>query len=227
MKILICAATEPEIKPLRSALVFENFLSENRKRYSLKEHTIDILITGVGAVFTVFFLQEVFHRENYDFAINAGIGGSFHKTIDLGSVVVVKSDCFGDLGIENAYGFSTIFESGFENPNIFPFVEGKVYGNYSLFEKYLIHFIEVEGITVNMAHGREETISMFHQKFNAVVESMEGAAFYFVCQHFKTPCVQLRSISNYVEKRNRNAWKIELAIRNLNEELEKLLWNFS
>jgi len=30
------------------------------------------------------------------------------------------------------------------------------------------------------------------------------------------PCMQIRAVSNYVEKRNRDAWQIGLAIKNLN-----------
>jgi futalosine hydrolase len=30
------------------------------------------------------------------------------------------------------------------------------------------------------------------------------------------PCIQIRAVSNYVEKRNRDGWNIGLAIKNLN-----------
>ncbi|MBA3286215.1 MAG: hypothetical protein H0U27_14320 [Nitrosopumilus sp.] len=37
------------------------------------------------------------------------------------------------------------------------------------------------------------------------------------------PCVQLRGISNFVEKRNRGDWNIDLAVQNLNKTLMKLV----
>jgi len=52
---------------------------------------------------------------------------------------------------------------------------------------------------------------------------MEGAAFFYVCQLQKIPHIQIRSISNYVEPRNRANWNISLAIKNLNEVLWKLI----
>ncbi|MNH40683.1 Futalosine hydrolase [compost metagenome] len=58
--------------------------------------------------------------------------------------------------------------------------------------------------------------------FPAEVESMEGAAFFYVCLSEGVKCVQLRSISNYVERRNRESWNIPLAIKNLNAELKRL-----
>lgn len=39
----------------------------------------------------------------------------------------------------------------------------------------------------------------------------------------EVPCLQLRAISNYVEKRNRDAWEIELALSNLAEETLRTL----
>jgi futalosine hydrolase len=45
---------------------------------------------------------------------------------------------------------------------------------------------------------------------------MEGAAFFYACREAGVPCLQIRAVSNYVEKRNRDNWHIGLAIKNLN-----------
>ena len=52
---------------------------------------------------------------------------------------------------------------------------------------------------------------------------MEGASVFKVCQEFNVPCLQIRSISNKVEKRNINNWNLDLSIRNLNFEVEKII----
>jgi futalosine hydrolase len=52
---------------------------------------------------------------------------------------------------------------------------------------------------------------------------MEGASVFKVCEEFNVPCMQIRSISNKVEKRNKNNWDLDLAIRNLNIEVEKII----
>jgi len=61
------------------------------------------------------------------------------------------------------------------------------------------------------------------------LESMEGAAFFYACTQAGVPCLQIRAVSNYVEKRNRDAWQIGLAIKNLNsfaaEFLERVVRN--
>ena len=52
---------------------------------------------------------------------------------------------------------------------------------------------------------------------------MEGADFAYVCMMMNVPHFQIRAISNYVEKRNRNAWKIEEALINLESVVLKLV----
>ena len=43
------------------------------------------------------------------------------------------------------------------------------------------------------------------------------------CQESNVPCVQIRSISNYIEKRNKSVWNITKAITNLNKELQNFI----
>ena len=54
---------------------------------------------------------------------------------------------------------------------------------------------------------------------------MEGASVFKVCQQFNVPCIQIRSISNIVEERNREKWDLDLAIRNLNVEVGEIINN--
>ena len=68
-------------------------------------------------------------------------------------------------------------------------------------------------------HGDDQAISQIVHRLNPQVESMEGVACMLACQELGVPCVQIRAISNYVEKRNKANWDIPLAIQNLNHEL--------
>jgi futalosine hydrolase len=52
---------------------------------------------------------------------------------------------------------------------------------------------------------------------------MEGATVFKVCEEMKVSCIQIRSISNKVEKRNKENWNLDLAISNLNIEVEKII----
>ena len=74
----------------------------------------------------------------------------------------------------------------------------------------------------------EEEIILIHEivkREKADIETMEGASVFKVCEEFNIPCLQIRSISNRIEKRNTDQWDLDLAIRNLNFEVEKIINN--
>ncbi|MNN79007.1 hypothetical protein D3C81_1956130 [compost metagenome] len=52
---------------------------------------------------------------------------------------------------------------------------------------------------------------------------MEGAAVFLAATETQTQTIQIRGISNYVEKRNRATWNIPLAIQNSNAVLFQIL----
>ena len=72
-------------------------------------------------------------------------------------------------------------------------------------------------------HGDELSIMKIVHRLNPQVESMEGAACMLACKEANVPCVQIRSISNFVEKRNKSKWDMTKAITNLNKELQKFI----
>ena len=78
---------------------------------------------------------------------------------------------------------------------------------------------EVKAITVNKVHGNELSILKTIDRFNPEIESMEGAAFFYACEQANTSCIQIRAISNFVERRNRANWNIKLAVNTLNDTL--------
>jgi futalosine hydrolase len=61
------------------------------------------------------------------------------------------------------------------------------------------------------------------QRLSPDVESMEGAAFAYACALSAVPYAQVRAISNLVERRNRDAWRMDLAVRNLNRAALRIL----
>lgn len=210
MHLLLVSATVFEIAPFLqeiNAIVEGSILSS----HNYKQHKIDILITGVGATHTAFYLGKYLTKP-YDVVINAGIGGSFAKKLSIGDVVRIEEDCFADLGAEDDEQFLSLEEL-------------KLPGTYTIKNQHSFKHVSfdklqtVKGITVNTTHGNTSSIEKFTKRINADVESMEGAAFLFACNQSNLPCIQIRSISNYVEKRDRSKWNISLAIENLNKAL--------
>jgi len=205
MNVLIIAATEMEIA---------SFLKENNKT--------DILITGVGIPATVFHLTKKLIEKKYDFVIQAGIGGTFTDSLNLGEVVLIKKDTFADLGINEKGNFKTLFETRFLDDNDFPYTDGWLVNN-SLLKKNNLTI--VNAITINKITDDHLQIKNIQQKFSAQIESMEGAAFHYVCLQQKINFLQIRSISNVVGERDKTKWQMKTAVENLNKELLKIIQN--
>ncbi len=223
MRLLLVAATEQEIAPLLRAMKFCGDVTPNLKWYQYKDRNIDVLITGVGMVATAAWVTRTITQRNYSCAVNVGICGSFDRNLKLGEVVRVHSDCMPELGAEDGADFISIYDMDLLSRHDFPFRNGVLEGSDAAAFGTLVQLKAVSGITVNRVHGSEDSISQIVQRHNPQVESMEGAGFYYACALGDVFAIQVRAISNYVERRNRNAWKIQEAVKNLNAELLKFL----
>ena len=213
MRILIVAATAPEIGKLIADLRFSVYDCDRAAhitdvwKTTLNQLEISTLITGAGMVPTAFALGQHLAINQYDLAINLGIAGSFDRDIALGEVVEITEDTFAELGAEDDENFITIDELGFGKSGFS--------STYPLPAKFNLK--KTAAITVNTVHGNEASIKKLSNRVNAQIESMEGAAFFYACAAAGVPCMQIRAVSNYVEKRNRDTWQIGLAIKNLNK----------
>lgn len=199
MRVLIVAATFFEVESLKPKVESQGF--------GLKALDLELLIAGVGMVATAFALGKHLATHQYDLAINLGIAGSFDLNIALGEVIEVVEDRFSELGAEDDEAFLSIDELGFGE---------SVFNSTANLSDFGLKLKQVSAITVNTVHGSEASIQKILNHITPQLESMEGAAFFYACKQVNLPCLQIRAVSNYVEKRNRDAWQIGLAIKNLN-----------
>lgn len=225
MKILLTAATTFEIAPLLDFLRGEGW--EREPLHFKKEAlSIEVLVTGVGLPLAAFALGHRLATRKYNLLVQAGVAGAIDRNLELGDVVEVVSDCFADLGVEEADGaFTSVTSMGLIDGGVFPFKEGRLWNTSDDRPEFLP---KVHGISVNTVHGTEESIMKMKTSFPfGQVESMEGAAFFYASLQYGTPALQIRAISNYVEKRQRENWELKEAIENLNKVLQEMLLSFS
>lgn len=222
MKILIVAATPMEVKMIANELEIVNEKSHLLKEYQFDQIPVDILITGIGTTFTTFHLTNALNENTYNLVINVGIAGSLTQELEIGQVVSVASDEFADLGIEEKDEFLTLFETGYIGVNDYPFENGSLKAS----QKMLWPGVrKVRAITSNRSFGRENSIAEIREKYSAHIESMEGAAVFYVCNWLGVSCCQLRAVSHFVEPRDSSKWNIPLALENLKEETLSLVKN--
>ncbi len=184
----------------------------------------DILVGGVGIPSTIYKLTQQLNKTRYDIVVQAGIAGAFTDIYTLGETVLVKQDTFGDLGVEEKGSLSSIFDMGLANKDEAPFHNGWLVNNNSILETS--HLKTVSAVTVNKITESAAQNELLYKKYNAAVESMEGAALHYVCLQQQILFIQLRSISNYIGERDKTKWKMKEAIANLNIELGKLINHF-
>ena len=181
---------------------------------------ITIVYTGIGIMSTAYELGRMFMNRRFDLAVNAGICGAYDKSLVPGTVVNVESDCFADLGAEDDHQLLNVFDIGLKPLNEFPFMDGKIQAD----RHPATHSLKnVRAITVNKTSGSETTIEILSKKYAPDIESMEGAAFLYACKMNDIPCIQVRAVSNYVEKRNKENWQTDLALDKLSSSLKSIL----
>ena len=150
------------------------------------------------------------------------MGGSFDCNIPLGEVVFVTSDRYGDLGAEDHDKYIDIFDMGLLDGNIHPHTANTLANTPHPLHDH-IRLRKVSGLSVNMVSGNERTIAHRATTYKCVVESMEGAAFHYVCLREHAVFAQVRAISNYVIPRDKSQWKMKDAVINLNNWLIEFL----
>lgn len=215
MHILIVSATQFEVKPLLEYLQIPSIAPGiNNAGKAVKSHDIRVLITGIGMVNTACAMGR-YGNGAYDLIINAGVCGAFDKSVPPGTLVHVTEDVLSEMGAEDGEGFLTYDQMGLPGTHHFS-------GHLSDRFNALASLKQVKGITVNTVHGNEHSIARIKQLYDPDVESMEGAAFFAACPAARN-ILQIRSISNHVEKRDKSKWQMPLAIKNLNDFLIELI----
>lgn len=194
MRLLVVAATEGELGPIIGA--------------APRRHRVDVLITGVGMVATAARCARALASGSYQAAFNFGVCGAFDPRLALGTVVHVTSERISELGVEDGDAFLTMPEVGLTADVV-------VDNTAPPHNATLQSLPTVQGITVNTVHGNERSIAEVLARCQPQVESMEGAAFAYACAMSGVPYAQVRAVSNRVERRNRRAWRLDLAMENL------------
>ena len=199
--ILALAATQIEMQP---------FL----RQWPDAEPSCLTLVTGVGPMETALrltrFLGEIDRRVQA--AVNFGIGGVYLQPSgdpqpELLDICLAEQEVVGDLGICLQDGVEYL-DSSLTGDLVSQLDSGLL----GIGRKILAAagqrcfsgmFVTVNAVTATRARG-----AMLQQRWQGLCENMEGAAVARVCREFAIPCLELRAISNYVEERRPENWRL-------------------
>jgi futalosine hydrolase len=181
-----------------------------------KQHSVKFYTHGIGLMLSTFLLCEIV-KSKPDLIIQCGLAGTYHNHLKIGETVIVENEILGDTGAQDHLEQLDLFDMQLMNANEFPF------SNSMLKNEYVTHLNtslkKVSGLTVNLSSGNASTIQLRKEKYNADIETMEGAALHYVCLQKEIPFIQFRAISNLVEPRNKDNWKMKEAIESYTEAI--------
>jgi futalosine hydrolase len=217
MDILLVAATAAEISPLVERLrLAPGSRSGNAEGFCLG-HRVEVLITGVGMTATAYRLGRRLAQRYFDLVLNLGVAGAYPGRFDPGDLCHVTVEEFGDLGAEDGENFLDLFDLGLLDRDEFPFIDGKLANALQPAPGPLADLPRAFGLTVQKVHGHGPSIRQTMTHYAADVETMEGAAVFYSCICEKQAFAEVRAISNRVERRNREAWKMAEALARLRD----------
>jgi futalosine hydrolase len=223
MKVLIITTSVFEIQGILKFFGLEYKMCISSYRYSKPGCYVDFENTEAGNFNLIYRLTKLLSEKSYDLVINAGICGSYNKTMELGRVVRVEKDRFADFGAFEGSYFKDIFDMGLMKENDYPFQNKWLLEKPGMYDKVFTGLATVTGLTVNQIPISEFILNEITKEAEPLTESMEGAGFFFVCRSEKVNFIQIRSVSNYAGERDKSKWKLKLAIENLGISLKKAI----
>ncbi|OEF98386.1 futalosine hydrolase [Desulfuribacillus alkaliarsenatis] len=181
------------------------------------DNRFDVIAAGVGPTIAAANTATALAEKNYQLVINSGIGGGFVGKVELESIVLASEVIAADLGAEAAEGFKSLEELNLGTTRIATDVK------YTelVFEGLKARKAPVYTgpiITLSTVTGTASTAATLLERTPGVLaEAMEGYGVAIAAKLKGLPVIEIRSISNAVGPRDRGNWKINEALKRLEE----------
>lgn len=222
-QLLLCAACSNELSKVGDG----SLLQLHAGQLATVSGDIDVLITGVGVFQTVYNLTNTLREGNYGMVIAVGIAGDYHFNRELCRTFAVRRSTFADCGFESFDGkFVPIAGSIFLDANEYPFCDGYIHNNASCKLASTMGLPTATVNTVSRTCTKAEYVNQMLQRFPADLETMESAAFSFVCAKRHIDYVEIRSTSNHVVPVKTEQWQLDGSLRALGTHVDTILEEF-
>jgi len=198
---LAIAATEIEMTPLRQLIAGQ-------------EHRWLTLVGGVGPVETALRLTRFLCTQGQPVTgvVNFGVAGAYlqppgQQQANLLDICLAEREILGDFGVCLPEGMHYLSEE----------LTGRISFQLDhelrrraeeILEKHGIAVQVGTFVTVSGASGSRARGEDLRQRWQGLCENMEGAAVARVCADFALSLVEIRCISNMVEVRNPQSWRL-------------------
>lgn len=187
------------------------------EREAIQRHAegLSVIASGAGAAAAATGAAWMLATEPYELAVSIGIGGGFAPNAPVGSVVISTRTIAADLGADSPGGFLPIADLGFA-----PVVDDPDEG----WAEQAALALTAAGLTVvtgailsvsTVTGTAERAATLLARHPDAAAEGMEGYGVATAATMANIPYIEIRTISNTVGPRDRDAWRIEEALDTL------------
>lgn len=187
------------------------------------------LVSGVGPLETAVRLSSCLaaQEQGIEAVLQFGVGGAYmspgeKKKVPLLGVCLATREVMGDFGICFSEDFEYFPDSlggamsfSLESPLLV-----KVTG---ILERNQVEYHSGTFVTVNAISGTAGRGEIINRRWNGICENMEGGAAARVCREYNLPLLEIRAVSNMVEDRDPEQWKLQEACDRAGEVAALLL----
>jgi futalosine hydrolase len=222
--IVIIAAVPQEIELLEKALEYSGRVTAGGYEYvegTIGNVRVVVCAGGVGKVNAASATAVMIERYQPQLVINTGCAGAYSGSgLSIGNLVVASEEVLADDGVLVADGWKdlrymnipSMTQGGFSCYNILPLSRHASEKAMQLADYYGVFLTRGRSATVSTCSGTSHHGAELSQRWNALIENMEGAAVAQVCLRCGIDCLEIRGISNLVEERDMKKWNIPRAV---------------
>jgi len=237
--ILVSAAVDEEVAELISKFDRPSVTDIGNRRIvsgQVNNMAVKVIFSGPGIVNTTQALTAIVESDRPGLIIQTGSGGAFYESgLNLGDICIATEEIDIHSGVESLSGhffiddlpFALLKAGSGEYKNRFPVEEKLVTNCYQVLKKVLTPLdIKVEKgpfITVSTITASDNRAAALHECFKPAIEQMEGAAAAHISMLYDIPFLEVRSVSNFVGKRDRQNWNLSMASRNCSRAVYELI----
>jgi futalosine hydrolase len=222
--IVIIAAVPQEIELLEKALEYSGRVTAGGYEYvegTIGNVRVVVCAGGVGKVNAASTTAVMIERYQPQLVINTGCAGAYRGSgLSIGNLVVASEEVLADDGVLVAEGWKdlrymnipSMTQGGGSCYNILPLSRHASEKAMQLADYYGVFLMRGRSATVSTCSGTSHYGAELSQRWNALIENMEGAAVAQVCLRCGIDCLEIRGISNLVEERDLKKWNIPRAV---------------
>jgi futalosine hydrolase len=222
--IVILAAVSKEIELLEKALEYSGRVTAGGYEYvegTIGNVRVVVCAGGVGKVNAAAATAVMIDRYQPQLVINTGCAGAYSSSgLSIGNLVVASEEVLADEGVVVSDGWKdlrymnlpSIAQGGLSCYNVLPLSRHASEKAMQLADNYGVFLMRGRSATVSTCSGTHYCGVELSQRWNALIENMEGAAVAQVCLRCGIDCLEIRGISNLVEERDLKKWNIPRAV---------------